>query len=153
MQFQTKIEVFAIYPFREGRYRADVTSQLQSKVQDRALNFVVSNHALSVDPDRGRRKNLCIRVRERNGRISEYRVQEGETVSLRLDWEYENVLSEDAQRDFDKAYGRWQDARHRSDWHEVERLQRRMRDIMSRNLIPPDVPFDDVASPEWEGRR
>jgi hypothetical protein len=133
-----------------NRYRADVTSQVLSLAQDRALNFVVSNRTLGVDPDRGRRKNLCIRVRERNGRISEYRFQDGETVSLRFDWQYENVLSEDAQRNFDNAYGRWQDARRRSDWNDVDRLERKMRDIMSDNRIPPDTPYDDVASPAWD---
>ena len=133
-----------------NRYRADVTSQVQSMVQDRGLNFVVSNRALGLDPDRGERKNLCIRVRERNGRISEYRFQEGETVSLRFDWQYEHVLSQDAQRDFDHGYARWQDARRRGDSDEVKSLERGMRKIMSNNRIPPDTPFDDLASPGWE---
>jgi hypothetical protein len=136
-----------------NRYRADVTSQVQAQVRGRELHFVVTNEVLGIDPERGQRKNLCIHVRERNGRVSEYRFQENETVNLRFDWEFERVLPEDAQRRFDDAYGRWLDARHRQDWADVDILEKLMREIMYSNRIPPETPFDDVASPGWERRR
>jgi len=136
-----------------NRYRADVTAQVQAMVQGRALNFVVTNQALGIDPDRGQRKNLCIRVRERNARVSQYCFQENETVNLRFDWQYERALPDDEQRRYDDAYGRWLGARHRQDWDDVDILEKLMREIMYANHIPPETPFDDVASPRWDRPR
>jgi Domain of unknown function (DUF3395) len=136
-----------------NRYRADVTAQVQAMVRGNQLSFVVTNQTLGIDPDRGQRKNLCIHVRERNGRVSEYRFQENETVNLRFDWEFDHMLRDDAQRRFDDAYGHWLDARHRQDWDEVDAREKLMREIMYNNRIPPETPFDDVASPEWEHAR
>jgi len=55
-------------------------------------------------------------------------------------------LSPDDQREFDKAYSKWQNDSRKNDRDDVDRDVRRMQDIMSRNNIPPDVPYDQVAS-------
>jgi hypothetical protein len=59
-------------------------------------------------------------------------------------------LSPDDQAKFDKAYSKWLEARRRNDCDDVEESERDMRNIMARNNIPPNVPYDAVASP---GRR
>lgn len=55
-------------------------------------------------------------------------------------------LSPDDQREFDKAYSKWQSDSQKNDRDDVDRDARRMQDIMSRNNIPPDVPYDQVAT-------
>jgi hypothetical protein len=55
------------------------------------------------------------------------------------------LSSEDQQR-FDSYYSRWQGYRRSNNRDEMASMERRMRDVMSRNNIPSDVPFDDIAS-------
>ena len=55
------------------------------------------------------------------------------------------LSSEDQQR-FDSYYSRWREYRRTNNREEAENMEKRMRDVMSRNNIPPDVPFDEVAS-------
>ena len=55
-------------------------------------------------------------------------------------------LSPDDQREFDKAYTKWVNDSRKNDRDDVDRDVRRMQDIMSRNNIPPDVPYDQIAS-------
>ena len=55
------------------------------------------------------------------------------------------LSSEDQQR-FDSYYSRWQGYRRTNNRDEIESMEKRMRDVMSRNNIPPYVPFDEVAS-------
>ena len=55
-------------------------------------------------------------------------------------------LSPDDQREFDKVYSKWQSDSQKNDRDDVDRDARRMQDIMSRNNIPPDVPYDQIAS-------
>jgi len=57
----------------------------------------------------------------------------------------DRLSSEDQQR-FDSYYSRWQGYRRTNNRDEIESMEKRMRDVMSRNNIPPDVPFDEVAS-------
>jgi hypothetical protein len=56
-------------------------------------------------------------------------------------------LSSDDQKDFDKNYSKWVDARRRNDSGDADRAAQHMRDIMARNNIPANVPFDRIASP------
>jgi hypothetical protein len=55
-------------------------------------------------------------------------------------------LSPDEQREFDKAYDRWVSDSRKNDRDDVDRDVRRMQDIMARNNIPPDVPYDQIAT-------
>ncbi len=55
-------------------------------------------------------------------------------------------LPPDEQRRFDSYYSRWNEYRRRGDHDQVESMEKRMRDVMARNGIPPDVPFDRIAS-------
>jgi hypothetical protein len=56
-------------------------------------------------------------------------------------------LSADDQREFDKSYAKWTDARRRNDSGDADREARHMRDIMARYNIPANVPFDRIARP------
>lgn len=142
---QERMIVLATYGVG-NRERADVTPVVQSKLQNGALTFTVSNNDLGGDPERGIRKDLSILVKERNGRISEYRFIEGEVVNLQLGGFYRRQLPPDAQRRFDDTYNRWLEYERVRDRDEADEAERRMRDIMRNNNIPPDTPFDYVAS-------
>jgi len=55
------------------------------------------------------------------------------------------LSSEDQQR-FDSYYSRWRGYRRTNNRDEMASMEKRMRDVMSRNNIPSDVPFDEIAS-------
>ena len=55
------------------------------------------------------------------------------------------LSSEDQQR-FDSYYSRWLGYRRTNNRDEIVNMEKRMRDVMSRNNIPSDVPFDEIAS-------
>jgi hypothetical protein len=59
---------------------------------------------------------------------------------------YQAQLSPQDQKDFDKAYTKWVNDTRKNDRDDVERDVRKMRDIMARYNIPPNVPFDQIAS-------
>ena len=51
------------------------------------------------------------------------------------------------QAKFDSYYQRWLQYRATNNRDEVVSMERRMRDIMVNYRIPPNTPFDQVASP------
>ena len=55
-------------------------------------------------------------------------------------------LSPDEQRQFDSYYSRWQEYRRTNNREQVSSMEKRMRDLMARNNIPANVPFDQIAS-------
>ncbi|HET7440890.1 MAG TPA: hypothetical protein VFJ47_06280 [Terriglobales bacterium] len=55
-------------------------------------------------------------------------------------------LSPDDQKNFDKAYKKWADARRKNDRDDIDSNARKMQDIMARYNIPANVPFDQIAS-------
>jgi hypothetical protein len=55
-------------------------------------------------------------------------------------------LPEGEQRKFDDAYAKWMNDRRKNDRDDVREDEKHMLDIMSRNNIPRDVPFDAIAS-------
>src|SRR5215467_1861884 len=61
-------------------------------------------------------------------------------------------LSPDDQREFDKAYARWVNDSRKDDRNDVDRDVRRMQDMMARNNIPPDVPYEQIATSGYNGR-
>ena len=56
-------------------------------------------------------------------------------------------LSADDQRDFDKHYKKWVQARHKNDRDDIDENARKMQNIMARYNIPANVPFEQIASP------
>jgi hypothetical protein len=62
-------------------------------------------------------------------------------------WGNQGRLSPDEQREFDKAYAKWVNDSRKNDRDDLDKDVRRMQDIMGRNNIPPDVPYDQVATP------
>lgn len=55
-------------------------------------------------------------------------------------------LSSDDQQSFDSEYSEWKEANAKNDRDGIDKHARRMEEIMSRNNIPQDTPFDAVAS-------
>lgn len=143
-----------------SRDRVDVTSIVQSMVRNRALNFQVTNDTLGGDPAPEVVKDLSILVREPTGRISEYRFVEKEWVNLQLGSYYRNQLPPEAQQRFDSLYARWLEYQRRRARDEAQEMERRMKEIMYKFNIPPDTPFEFVASsgptapgPDWNELR
>ena len=152
-----------------GARRQNVTGRVQSMVQNGLLNFTVNNSALGGDPAPGQSKELRLRVREWNGRTQEMRFREGQNVYLQIrdygngggwnpggpgwggggggQWGYHGVLAPEWQSKFDSYYSRWLEYQRRNDWGEIQSMERRMRDIMVNYRIPPNTPFEQVASP------
>ncbi len=56
------------------------------------------------------------------------------------------ALSEHDQKDFNKAYKNWVEARDRKDMDDVDKNARKMEDIMARYNIPANVSFSSVAT-------
>ncbi len=59
---------------------------------------------------------------------------------------WHGVLSADDQSHFDKYYSKWVDATRKNDQDDISGNARHMQDIMARYRIPPNVPFDQIAS-------
>jgi hypothetical protein len=55
-------------------------------------------------------------------------------------------LSPDDQREFDKNYSRWIDDTRNNDRDDIAKDAARLQEIMARNNIPANVPFDQIAS-------
>src|SRR5436305_2647815 len=55
-------------------------------------------------------------------------------------------LSPEDQKDFDKAYTKWVNDTRKNDRDDIDKDARKMQDIMVRNNIPANVPFDQIAS-------
>jgi hypothetical protein len=58
-------------------------------------------------------------------------------------------LSSDDQHEFDKAYEKWEKHIRKNDRDDIRKDERKMQDIMARYNIPRNVPYDQVASPEY----
>src|ERR1700680_4268850 len=55
-------------------------------------------------------------------------------------------LSPDDQSRFDSYYSRWIEYRQTNNHDQERSMEERMRDVMARNGIPGDVPFERIAS-------
>jgi hypothetical protein len=58
---------------------------------------------------------------------------------------WQGRLSPDDQREFDRYYSRWVDATRRNDRDEIAADAARLQEIMARNNVPSNVPFDQIA--------
>jgi hypothetical protein len=61
---------------------------------------------------------------------------------------WQGRLGADDQREFDKQYANWLEDTLRNDRDDIDKDTRRMQDIMARNNIPANVPYDRIASPD-----
>jgi hypothetical protein len=66
---------------------------------------------------------------------------------------YHGVLAPEWQKNYDSYYQRWLKYRATNNTSEMASMEARMRDIMKNYNIPPNVPFDQVASPGIGGNR
>lgn len=55
-------------------------------------------------------------------------------------------LSPDDQQKFDSYYQKWMDASRKNDADDIRSNARHMQDIMAHYNIPPNVPFDQIAT-------
>src|SRR6266851_6840727 len=60
--------------------------------------------------------------------------------------DYRGRLSTDEQREFDKHYTKWVNDTRKNDRDDIAKDVRRMQEIMERNHISANVPFDQLAS-------
>ena len=65
---------------------------------------------------------------------------------------YVQRLSVDDQREFDHHYAEWLEHTRKNDRDDVAKDVSRMQEIMARNNIPANVPFDRIASPDAASR-
>jgi hypothetical protein len=68
------------------------------------------------------------------------------------DQSWQGRLSEGDQREFDRSYSDWLEDTRKNDRDDIDRDVRRMQDIMARNNVPANVPFDRIASPDADRR-
>ena len=59
--------------------------------------------------------------------------------------DYQGRLSTDEQREFDKYYTKWVNDTRKNDRDDIAKDVRRMQEIMARQNIPANVPFDQIA--------
>src|SRR5438132_13212389 len=64
---------------------------------------------------------------------------------------YQSRLSADDQREFDKYYTKWVNDTRKNDRDDVAKDVGRMQEIMARNNIPANVPFEQIASTGYAG--
>ena len=86
------------------------------------------------------------RDEDRNGYEGSRRGDEDRDRGEGYGRDYHNVLAPEWQEKFDRYYSRWLNYRDRNDRDEMASMENRMRDIMNQYNIPPDVPYDAVAS-------
>jgi hypothetical protein len=59
---------------------------------------------------------------------------------------YNNQLSPDDQNKFNKEYTKWQQANAKNDRDDIDKHARNMEELMQRNNIPQNTPFDAIAT-------
>jgi hypothetical protein len=59
---------------------------------------------------------------------------------------YHGVLAPEWQGKFDSYYQRWLNYRATNNESQMSSMEKRMQDIMRNYNIPPNVPYDDIAS-------
>jgi hypothetical protein len=59
---------------------------------------------------------------------------------------WQGRLTPDDQNKFNKEYTKWQEANAKNDRDDIDKHARKMEEIMTRNNISPDTPFDSIAT-------
>jgi hypothetical protein len=60
--------------------------------------------------------------------------------------QYNNQMSPDDQNKFNKEYTKWQQANARNDRDDIDKHARNMEELMQRNNIPQNTPFNAIAT-------
>jgi hypothetical protein len=60
--------------------------------------------------------------------------------------QWQGRISSHDQKEFNEEYGKWQEANNKNDRHDIDKHARKMEEIMARYNIPPDTPFDALAT-------
>lgn len=60
--------------------------------------------------------------------------------------QWQGRLTSDDQNKFNKEYTKWQESNAKNDRDDIDKHARNMEEIMQRNNIPPNTPFDQIAS-------
>lgn len=71
---------------------------------------------------------------------------------------WQGRLSPDDQNKFNKEYQKWQESNAKNDRDDIDKHARNMEEIMQRYNIPPNTPFDSIATyvpnaPHYDYRR
>src|SRR2546423_12920599 len=67
--------------------------------------------------------------------------------------QWQGRISSDDQNKFNHEYHEWQEANAKNDRHDINEHARKMEEIMARYNIPPDPPFDAIASSKGDSHR
>ena len=59
---------------------------------------------------------------------------------------YANQMSPDDQNKFNKEYSKWQEANAKNDRGDIDKHARNMEELMERNNIPQNTPFNAIAT-------
>jgi hypothetical protein len=59
---------------------------------------------------------------------------------------WQGRISPDDQKEFNKEYRKWQEANAKNDRSDIDKHARKMEEIMARYNVPPDTPFDALAT-------
>lgn len=59
---------------------------------------------------------------------------------------YANQMSPDDQNKFNKEYSKWQEANAKNDRDDIDKHARNMEELMQRNNIPQNTPFNAIAT-------
>ena len=70
----------------------------------------------------------------------------GRNYPREADQAWQSRLSQDDQQEFDKYFASWLEDTRKNDRDEINRDIRYMQEIMARNNIPANIPFDRIAS-------
>jgi hypothetical protein len=68
----------------------------------------------------------------------------------RYSGQWRGRLSADDQREFNEHYEKWQKANAENDRDDINKYARKMEETMARYQIPPDTPFDVIATSNGE---
>jgi len=60
--------------------------------------------------------------------------------------QWQGRLTPDDQNKFNKEYTKWQESNAKNDRDDIDKHARNMEEIMQRNGIPQDTPFDRIAT-------
>ena len=67
--------------------------------------------------------------------------------------QWQGRISVDDQKEFNHEYHEWQEANNKNDRHDINKHARKMEEIMARYNIPPDTPFDAIATANGYSQR
>jgi hypothetical protein len=120
---------------RQNNDRDDMVS-MEHHMQDLMAKYAIPSDT-PYDQVAGRQGPYDYRDRDRDGDRYHDRGYAGQ---------WQGRLSPDDQNKFNKEYTKWQESNVKNDRDDIDKHARNMEEIMQRNGIPPDTPFDTIAT-------